>query len=216
MSRMRQPPGVTDKRPLLCCVLMLLFLPCPFIAQEPSRRHRVNDHVKDEPFATFELMDHGMSNLLELNHSLGRSRKGQHEVIDQMIATLSQIEQFATALKRSCSEKQEPFGERMFGNLQAKANATREILRRSSSRPGKFPQVVDRSALDSSIVDLVLQFQAATDGFKAVRCNARQLACCEPRAVTELGEKGLASCAWTCVEELTRCTGYSGPEQVSR
>lgn len=69
---------------------------------------------------------------------------------------------------------------------------------------------VAQARLSKALVAYVFDFQLVSGGYAALRCQAEQLACCEP---VRKDPHGPFSCKWACVERASSCrSGFPGPE----
>jgi hypothetical protein len=65
--------------------------------------------------------------------------------------------------------------------------------------------------LDEGMVSLVVQFEAASGGYGAVRCSPGAWTCCEPKRSKDLLQSEPVACMWGCVGTARICTGFIGP-----
>ena len=64
--------------------------------------------------------------------------------------------------------------------------------------------------LDERIVSLVVQFEAAAGGDRAVHCSPGAWTCCEPKRSKDQLQSEQIACMWECVPRADSCTGFLG------
>jgi hypothetical protein len=128
-----------------------------------------------------------------------------------MDATVAGIVLVARELERLYQRRHQPFGVQMFRALRIRAE---EVQRGVSAVVRAQTRSEAESAgkrLDEGIVSLVVQFQAASGGYGAVRCSPGAWTCCEPKRSKDLLQSEQVACMWGCVRTEQTCKGFFGP-----
>jgi hypothetical protein len=98
----------------------------------------------------------------------------------------------------------------LFRRLYKHARTLRGDLRLlSEARTSRWARVV-QARLSKALVAYVFDFQLVSGGYAALRCQAEQVACCEP---VRKDLRGPFSCKWACVKQDSSCrSGFPGPQ----
>ena len=177
-----------------------------------------------EPFHSFRMLDAKLTLLAHQREALNaafnpvqtgcRSQAANSEcrtTSGDMDATVAGIVLVARELERLYQGRHQPFGVQMFRALRIRAE---EVQRGVSAVVKAQTRSEAESAgkrLDEGIVSLVVQFQAASGGYGAVRCSPGAWTCCEPKRSKDLLQSEQVACMWGCVRTAPTCTGFLGP-----
>src|SRR5207248_10091191 len=129
----------------------------------------------------------------------------------QMQSTSKSISTMSQSLEHLYRIRKEPYGVRAFRLFSKRAIAVSSGLQ-VVSRARNVGRARARVArLNVRILSLILQYQAISGGYGALRCAPKVYACCEPKNDTEGGTAAVA-CSWKCVEVGRECrSGFLGP-----
>jgi hypothetical protein len=194
----------------LATVVLALLLPASAAAQARVQRQPTN-----EPFATFQAIDKQLEIVNARTQQLGHApAPAAAQAVRQLRAAAVKSEQLSNRLVRTYSARRERFGVQMFSDLSRKAAVViKAATAVANSRNNAAGQRV-REQLSRSTFALVLQYQAASANYGALRCDRAQWACCEPR-VPEPNTPRVTACTWVCVASRARCRGFSGPQTAA-
>jgi hypothetical protein len=181
--------------------------------------------VSEEPFRSFRMLDAKLTLLtkqqdaLKVASSLTESDSGaaaeqitrRKKVSRSMNATAAEIEGLAGGLERLYERRHQSFGVQMFKVIRAKAEEVESGV--NSMAKAQTRSAIDRATkrLDERILSLVAQFQAASGGYGATRCEAGAWTCCEPKRSKDSAQAEQTACMWVCVPTPRSCTGFTGP-----
>jgi hypothetical protein len=98
----------------------------------------------------------------------------------------------------------------LFRRLYKRARLLRGDVRLlSEARTSRWATVVQRR-LSNAMVAYIFDFQLVSGGYAALRCQSKQLACCEP---VRKDPHGPFSCKWECLQLSSSCrSGFPGPQ----
>jgi hypothetical protein len=98
----------------------------------------------------------------------------------------------------------------LFRRLYKRARLLRGDVRLlSEARTSRWAKVV-QTRLSKALVAYIFDFQLVSGGYAALRCQAAQLACCEP---VRKDPHGPFSCKWECLQLSSSChSGFPGPQ----
>jgi hypothetical protein len=181
--------------------------------------------VSKEPFSTFRMLDAKLTILtkqqdaLKVASSLTDSDPGaaaeqitrRKKVSQSMNAAAAEIERLAGGLEHLYEQRHQSFGVQMFKVMRAKAEEVESGV--NSMAKAQTRSAIDRATnrLDERILSLVAQFQAASGGYGATRCEAGAWTCCEPKRSKDSAQAEQIGCIWVCVPRPRSCTGFTGP-----
>jgi hypothetical protein len=179
----------------------------------------------EEPFRSFRMLDAKLTLLAHQQEALnaafnpvqvgsrsGGANSGRRTTpSSNMNSTAAGIALVADRLERLYQRRHQSFGVKMFRALRIRAE---DVQRRVSAVAKAQTRSTAESAakrLDEGIVSLVVQFQAASGGYGAVRCSPGAWTCCEPKRSKDLLQSEQVACMWGCVRTVQTCTGFLGP-----
>jgi flagellar hook-basal body complex protein FliE len=181
--------------------------------------------VSEEPFRSFGVLDSKLTRLtnqqdaLKAASSLTESDSGatadqitrRKKASQSMNATAAEIERLAGALERLYERRHQNFGVQMFKLMRIKAAKVQSGV--NSMAKAQTRSALDRAAktLDDRILSLVAQFQAASGGYGAARCEPGAWTCCEPKHSKASAQAKQTACMWVCVPRPRSCMGFTGP-----
>jgi hypothetical protein len=174
----------------------------------------------EEPFRSFQILDAKLTLLanqqahLKAALNLGRVNSRSRAAMAasrSMSSTAHGIERIADRLARLNEIHHRPFGVRMFGIMRNRAGAIRRRVNAVMKARTRRAAELAEKRLDEQVVSLIVQFQAASGGYGATRCQPRAWTCCEPKRSTDLLQSEQLACAWVCVAKSETCTGFLGP-----
>jgi hypothetical protein len=178
-----------------------------------------------EPFRSFRMLDAKLTLLAHQREALNaafnpvqtgcRSQAANSDSrpasSDDMHSTAAGIVLVAGELERLYQRRHQPFGVQMFRALRIRA----EEVQRGVSAVARAQTRSDAESagkrLDEGMVSLVVQFQAASGGYGAVRCSPGAWTCCEPKRSKDLLQSEQVACMWGCVRTEQTCKGFFGP-----
>jgi hypothetical protein len=181
--------------------------------------------VSEEPFRSFRTLDAKLTLLtnqqdaLKAASSLTGSESGaaanqitrREKASQSMNATAAEIGRLAGDLERLYERRHQSFGVQMFKAMRVKAEEVQGGV--NSMAKAQTRSALDRATktLDERILSLVAQFQAASGGYGATRCEAGAWTCCEPKRSKDSARGEQTACMWVCVPKPRSCTGFTGP-----
>jgi len=186
-----------------------------------SRRTRVSEQ---EPFHSFRILDGKMTLLAHQQDILKsafdpQTRSRRKAVISwrparaarRMNSTAAEIARIATELEGLYQTRHQPFGALVFKVLHDRAEELERGVNAVIKAQTRSAAEHAAKSLDKRVVSVVVQFQAASGGYGAVRCPPGAWTCCEPKRSKDLLQSELAACIWGCVRTSQTCTGFLGP-----
>ena len=214
---------MTEPRGLVAWVALTILSTTGIAA--PERMPRGTRVSEQEPFHSFRILDGKMTllahqqDVLKSAFNPGQTRSRSKAVISRraaraarrMNSTAAGIGRIAAKLEVLYQTRHQSFGAQVFKVLRVRA----EELQRGANTVIKAQtrSAAEHAAksLDSRVVSLVVQFQAASGGYGAVRCPPGAWACCEPKRSKDLLQSEPVACIWGCVRTSQTCTGFLGP-----
>jgi hypothetical protein len=180
----------------------------------------------EEPFRSFRILDAKLTLLAKqqealtaaLNAVQGSSRSDaansgrRTTASSRMKSTAVGIALVAGGLERLYQRRNQTFGIQMFRIIRIKALEVRQDVNAVAKAQRRSDLDVDTKRLDEQIVSLVVQFQAASGGYGAIRCSPGSWTCCEPKRSKDLLQSENVACMWGCVPKAKSCTGFLGPQ----
>jgi hypothetical protein len=218
------------KRLLILLLCLLIFLTIGYAAKI---RKSAATSKSNEPFRTFELMDSNLSKLNRLQDELKRainpdvtkatSTKPKSTSRPWTKASVSagrtatSFRVLAVRQQRRYRSFHQPFGVRAFRALAKKAAVVQDSALRLSRTQDDALAAKQHAVFDQDSLALVLQYQAITGGYGALRCTAGERPCCEQKPSTATGSDKTISCKWICVASARACKkGFTGQRISAR
>jgi hypothetical protein len=177
-----------------------------------------------EPFRTFRELDqkltllqtqqHFLQETLQTNESTHTTGAGERTWVapaHAMRKTVISMQRLLRRPERLYRIRHRQFGVQLFGILRTRAETVRRnvvAVERERNRKAAYSK---QQNLEKSILSLIVQFQAASGGYGAVRCPGKAWSCCEPKRAEDLQSGEQAACRWMCVQRSTSCSGFVGP-----
>jgi hypothetical protein len=179
----------------------------------------------EEPFRSFRVLDDKLTLLTNqqnaLKAALNPVESGSESTADpsgdrtkvcrSMNFTAAEIARIAGGLERLYKGRYQSFGVQMFRTMRIKAQGVRRDVNALAKAQTRSALDLATKRLDERIVSLVVQFQAASGGYGAVRCAPGSWTCCEPKRSKDSRQNEQLACAWGCVPRPERCIGFVGP-----
>jgi hypothetical protein len=179
----------------------------------------------EEPFRSFRMLDAKLSLLTNQQDALKavfnplQSGSGRiaapsgrrREAARIMNFTAAGIGSIASRLERLYEERHQRFGVQTFRVIRIKAEEVQRAVSAVTKAETRGALDLAMKRLDERIVSLVVQFQAATGGYGAVRCAPGAWTCCEPKRSKEQLQSEQIACMWGCVPRADNCSGFLGP-----
>ena len=190
----------------------------------PERISRGTKVSEQEPFHSFRILDGKMTLLARQQDVLKsafdpQTRSGSKAGISwraaraarRMNSTAAEIARIAAELEGLYQTRHQPFGAQVFKVLRIRAEELQRGVNAVINAQTRSAGEHAAKSLDSRVVSLVVQFQAASGGYGAVRCSPGAWTCCEPKRSKDLLQSELVACIWGCVRTSRTCTGFLGP-----
>lgn len=187
------------------------------LAAAPKSTPQNTKASSEEPFRSFRMLDTKLSLLTKQQEALkaafnpsgsAPSAPGTEAAIS-MNGTAAEIASIAHRLERLYEGRHQRFGVQTFRLMRIKAQEVeRELSAVTKARAGGAPELAMKR-LEERVVSLVLQFQAVSSGYGAVRCSPGGWTCCQPKRSKDPREQ--IACMWGCVPRADRCRGFVGP-----
>lgn len=98
----------------------------------------------------------------------------------------------------------------MFRILRIRASEVGTVVERSANQKSSTASAGQQ--LNERILALITQFQAASGGFTALRCERGQFSCCKPKRKQDLRPGESLACRWICVKNASSCNGFREPQ----
>jgi len=128
-----------------------------------------------------------------------------------MTSTAAEIASIAAELEGLYQTRHQHFGAQVFKVLRIRAEELQRGVNAVINEQTRSAGEHAAKSLDGRVVSLVVQFQAASGGYGAVRCSLGAWTCCEPKRSKNLLQSELVTCIWGCVRTSQTCTGFLGP-----
>ncbi len=175
-------------------------------------QHAQSTSARTEPSYSFALLDKKLTLLsqeqLALTNGEARSRRLPARSMERTVASIVQT---AARLQFLYARRRQPFGARMFRLLRSRAEAVHKAVNSLAVADNSRARQTELRAVNSRILALVIQFQAVSGGYSALRCAPREWTCCSPKRRQDLRPGESMACRWTCVSKARSCTGFRGP-----
>ena len=192
----------------------------------PTRTMHSQRASSTEPFRSFRMLDAKLTLLTHqqaiLKAALNPGQMGSQSTVAKsasrmtasrsMSSTAADIGRITGALERLYQRRHQPFGVRMFSILRVRAGAVQRSVHAVAGARTRSEVDLAEKSLDEQIVSLIVEFQAASGGYGAIRCPSRAWTCCEPKRSEDLLQSEKAACKWVCVQRSKTCTGFLGPQ----
>lgn len=170
--------------------------------------------ASNEPVTSLRVIDKQLSaittNMDRLKAATTRAQRGRD--IRRMRAAVLQIRHRARHLTVVYRARHQKFGIKMFRELDRKGLALSRSLTAFERAHTKAARDRMLDQLTRAALPVVLQYQAISANIAANHCEARQWACCEPKANPETNRGAAQGCRWTCVSKPRACVGFTGPQ----
>ncbi len=175
-------------------------------------QHAQSTSARTEPSYSFALLDKKLTLLsqeqLALTNGEARSRRLPARSMERTVASIVQT---AARLQFLYARRRQPFGARMFRLLRSRAEAVHKAVNSLAVADNSRARQTELRAVNSRILALVIQFQAVSGGYSALRCAPREWTCCSPKRRQDLRPRESMACRWMCVSKARSCTGFRGP-----
>jgi hypothetical protein len=206
---------VTIRRLFTAAVISVLFAVQLPAHGERGVKGKVHNSSAAEPSRTFATIDKDLTSLTQQQATLSHTEDAARTTLaGSMRRTVISIERSSERLQQLYENKHEQFGQRMFRLLRMRAGAVRNAIN-SLNADTKRGQRASLDTLNGRILALVTQFQAASGGFSALRCEPSQWSCCTPKRKQDLRPGETLACRWMCTSTARACTGFRGPRAAS-
>lgn len=188
------------------------------LAATPQSAQHNTKASSEEPFRSFRMLDAKLSLLTNQQDALkatfnpaSSSASRQTEAAGRMNSTAAEIGSIARRLERLYEGRHQRFGVQTFRLIRIKAQETQRDLSAvtKAQTGGALDLAIKR--LDERVVSLVVQFQAVSGGYGAVRCSPDTWTCCQPKRSKDPLQSEEMACMWRCVPRADSCTGFLGP-----
>ena len=195
------------------------------LAAAQKRTPHNTEASSEEPFHSFRMLDAKLSLLTNQQDALKAAfnsvqsgsgstaaQSGRRtEAAKSMNLTAVGIGSIAGRLERLYEGRNQRFGIQTFRLIRIKAEEVqRDVSAVTQAQTGGAMELAVKR-LDEGIVSLVVQFQAASGGYGAVRCSPGAWTCCEPKRSKDRLQSEQIACMWGCVPRADSCTGFLGP-----
>lgn len=181
--------------------------------------------ASDEPFRSFRTLDAQLTILANQLDALKKTDFDPGQTSSQSTAALTERRKifkdmsttaagFGTIvgrLERLYERRHQPFGVKTFKMIRLKAKQVQRDVNAVAKSQTRTALDLATKQLDEGVVSLVLQFEAASGGYGAVRCSPGSWTCCEPKRSKDLLQSEQVACMWGCVRRAQSCTGFLGP-----
>jgi hypothetical protein len=190
-----------------------------------KRTPRSSKASGEEPFRSFSILDAKLTVLAQqqgaLNAALDLVQGGSRSkaadsrrrttASSNMNSTAAGIVLVAGGLESLYKRRHQPFGVQMFRALRMRAEEVQRGVSTVAKAQTRSTAESAAKRLDHGIVSLVVQFQAASGGYGAVRCSVGAWTCCQPKRSNDLLQSEEFACMWGCERTAQTCTGFLGP-----
>jgi len=191
----------------------------------PKRTPHRSKASGEEPFGSFRMLDVNLTLLAHQQEALNAALNPVHggsrseaansgrrtTASSDMNSTAAGIVRVAGGLERLYQRRHQTFGVEMFRIMRIKAQEVQRAVNAVAKAQTRSALDLATKRLDERIVSLVVQFQAASGGYGAVRCSPGTWTCCEPKRSKDLLQSEQVACMWGCVAKTESCTGFLGP-----
>jgi hypothetical protein len=181
--------------------------------------------VSEEPFRSFRVLDAKLTLLTNQQDALKAAASltasdseatpdqiaRRKKASQSMNATAAEIGRLAGALERLYQRRHQSFGLQMFKRMRLKAEKVQSGVNSMANAQSRTALDHATKTLDERILSLVVQFQAASGGYGAARCQPGAWTCCEPKRSKDSPQAEPTACTWVCVTKPRSCTGFTGP-----
>jgi hypothetical protein len=188
------------------------------MAAAPKPTPQKTKASSEEPFRSFRMLDTKLSLLTNQQDALkaafnpgsGSAPSGrQTRAARSMNSTSAEIGSIARRLERLYEGRHQGFGVQTFRLMRVSAQEIqRDISAVTKAQTGGALDLAVKR-LDERVVSVVVQFQAVSGEYGAVRCSPGAWTCCQPKRSKDPREQ--IACVWGCVPSADRCKGFLGP-----
>ena len=210
-------------KPMMAC-LIVAALSTTLVAAPKQTPHNTKAS-SEEPFRSFRMLDAKLSLLANQQDALkadfnpvqsGSGRVAvpsgrRTEAVRSLNFTTAGIGSIAGRLERLYEEHHQRFGVQTFRLIRIKAEEVQRDVSAVTRAETRGALDLAMKRLDERIVSLVVQFQAASGGYGAVRCSPGAWTCCEPKRSKDPLQSEQIACKWLCVPRADSCRGFLGP-----
>ena len=178
-----------------------------------SAKAHDRQNARIEPSYSFALLDKKLTLLGQQQAKLTEGKASSRAVAGRsMKRTTASIERSALRLQSYYERRHEQFGVRTFRLLRVRAAAVRSSVNSFEVARSDRTREAELIALNTHMLALVTQFQAASGGYSALRCGPNEWTCCSPKRKQDLRPGQSLACRWMCVSSSRACTGFRGPQ----
>jgi hypothetical protein len=190
----------------------------------PKRIPHSANASNEEPFRSFRMLDAKLTLLAHQQEAVSAAfnpaqmgsrseaaNSGRRTTYSNMNSTAAGIVLIAGELERLYQRRHQPFGVQMFRTLRVRAEEVQRGVSAVAKAQTRSAAESAAKMLGEGMVSLVVQFQAASGGYGAVRCSPGAWTCCEPKRSKDLLQSEPVACMWGCVGTAQTCTGFLGP-----
>jgi hypothetical protein len=207
-------------------LLLFAFVSSASAATKSVKRPRT---TVNEPFTTFRQLDQVLTRMdrssLDLNSEIKNAEKQIKRQRARTVRALRHSKQMRSLFissrsllrttaraEKLYSRRSQRYGRRLFRDLHAKAIKINRTLVLESRATTLSNLKAEQQRFSSALLPFVLQFQAISGGFAALRCDPGGWACCQPKVVKQTATVSAAGCTWICATQVRACRyGCLGP-----
>jgi hypothetical protein len=202
--------------------LMVAALSTTLVAAPQPTPHNTKA-FSEEPFRSFRMLDAKLSLLTNQLDALkaafnpvqsgsgSKAAPSWRQAARSMNFTAAGIGSIAGRLERLYEVRHQRFGVQTFRVIRIKAEEVQRNVSAVTKAQTRGVLDLAMNRLDERIVSLVVQFQAASAGYGAVRCSPGTWTCCEPKQSKDPPQSEQIACMWGCVPRADNCRGFLGP-----
>ena len=131
-------------------------------------------------------------------------------IVRRMRPTVLNIERDAERIHALYRTRERRVHKRPFRRLSADAARIRRQLNVVAAARTPRWEKVEQARLSKAVLSFMVHFQGVSGGYGALRCEAGDQSCCEPKRSTR--KSPYDSCRWVCVKHVEACrSGFPGP-----
>jgi len=131
-------------------------------------------------------------------------------IVRRMRPTVLNIERDAERIHALYRTRERRVHKRPFRRLSADAARIRRQLNVVGAARTPRWEKVEQARLSKAVLSFMVHFQGVSGGYGALRCEAGDQSCCEPKRSTR--KSPYDSCRWVCVKHVKACrSGFPGP-----
>jgi hypothetical protein len=182
-----------------------------------SAKAHDRQNARIEPSYSFALLDRKLTLLGQQQANLTEGKASSRAIAGRsMKRTTASIARTALRLQSYYERRHEQFGVRTFRLLRVRAAAVRRSVNSFEVAHSARTREDELIALNTHMLALVTQFQAASGGYSALRCGPNEWTCCSPKRKQDLRPGQSLACRWMCVSRSGACNGFRGPRVPPR